>query len=93
MKNAIIRALRTFAQAALGYICVNVVYLMQNPDCSFGEASGAWVGIAVSAIAAGLAAVMNLPHGASKEKAPSGGAAGADSGARTDTNKNEGGEK
>ena len=90
MKTAIIRALKTFAQAALGYICVNLVYIVQNPDCSFGEASGAAAGIAISAIAAGLAAVMNLPIG--RKKDDTGDTTGS-SGSITDGKTDDGSEK
>ena len=85
MKTAIIRALKTFAQAALGYICVNLVYILQNPDCSFGEASGAAAGIA-----AGLAAVMNLPIG--RKKDDTGDTTGS-SGSITDGKTDDGSEK
>lgn len=47
------RALRTFGQAAVGYIAVNIAAL----DFS---ASNAVKGFIISTIAAGLSAVMNL---------------------------------
>lgn len=53
MKLWIKRALRTFAQTALGYIAVNIA----ATDISVRSAV---TGLAVSAVAAGLAAVMNL---------------------------------
>lgn len=58
MKNKkwVYRALRTFIQAAAGYIAVNVV----TADFT---AKSAVVGFAVSTLAAGLAAVMNLKEG------------------------------
>lgn len=52
-KEPIRRALRTFGQATIGYVIVNVAAL----DFS---ASNAVKGFIISAIAAGLAAVMNL---------------------------------
>ena len=57
MKNWIKRALRTFAQSAIGYIVVAL------PAIDFSETSvlkTALIGIGVSATAAGLSAVMNL---------------------------------
>lgn len=58
MKNWVKRALRTFAQTAVGYIVVAV------PAVDFGGEKAAiktaLIGIGVSAIAAGMAAVMNL---------------------------------
>lgn len=58
MKNWVRRALRTFIQTAVGYIVVAV------PSVDFsGEnnaVKAALVGIGVSAVAAGLAAAMNI---------------------------------
>ena len=59
-KETIRRALRTFMQAAVGYIVTNVAVL------TAGYQEGTLtktivVGFACSAIAAGIAAVMNLP--------------------------------
>ncbi len=53
MKIWLKRAVRTFIQTAVGYIAVNVVTV----DFSVKSAV---VGFAVSTIAAGMAAVMNL---------------------------------
>lgn len=53
MKIWIKRAVRTFIQTAVGYVAVNVVTV----DFSVKSAV---VGLAVSAAAAGMAAVMNL---------------------------------
>lgn len=56
MKNYIKRAIRTLVQTAVGYLVVAV------PTVDFSETSAlkaTLTGIAVSAIAAGLAAVMN----------------------------------
>ncbi|MBQ9228781.1 MAG: hypothetical protein IJ168_08130 [Eubacterium sp.] len=52
------KALRTFIQAALAYIAVNIAIV----DFTSGKeaARSALIGLAVSATAAGLAAVMNL---------------------------------
>lgn len=61
MKYAIVRALRTFVQAALGYICVNLAYVVSGDGHLFGDGGTVLAGVAISAVAAGLAAVMNLP--------------------------------
>lgn len=55
------RAIRTFGQAALGYVAVNVVTL----DFS---ASNAVKGFIISAIAAGISAAMNIEKNQEVEK-------------------------
>lgn len=57
-KTTIKRALRTFIQAAIAYIVANIALV----DFASGKdvAKSAIVGLAVSALAAGIAAVMNL---------------------------------
>lgn len=57
-KTTIKRALRTFIQTALGYIAVNIAVI----DFSAGKEilKTALVGVGVSAVSAGLCAVMNL---------------------------------
>lgn len=61
MKNWVKRAIRTFMQAAVGYLVVAV------PSVDFsGEKNAiktALVGIGVSAVAAGIAAAMNIREG------------------------------
>lgn len=58
MKDWIKRALRTFLQAAVGYLVVAVPAVDFSGD---GKAvKTALIGIGVSAVAAGLAAAMNL---------------------------------
>lgn len=52
-KTYVKRALRTFLQTAVGYIAVNIA----ATDLSVKSAV---VGLAVSAVSAGIAAVMNL---------------------------------
>ncbi len=52
-KTYVKRALRTFLQTAVGYIAVNIA----TTDLSVKSAV---LGLAVSAISAGVAAVMNL---------------------------------
>ena len=57
-KETLRRAARTFVQAAISYVAVNLVVV------NFGESKevikSAIVGLAVSALAAGVSAVMNL---------------------------------
>ena len=52
------RMLRTFLQAAVGYIFANIAFV----DLTSGKevAKSALIGLCVSAVAAGLSAVMNL---------------------------------
>ena len=62
MKETIRRAFRTFVQTAIGYIVTNIAILsdpetLQNTDIF----KTTIIGLIISAIAAGLAAVMNLP--------------------------------
>ena len=62
MKETIRRAFRTFWQTAIGYIVTNIAILsdtetLQNTDIL----KTTIIGLIISAISAGLAAVMNLP--------------------------------
>lgn len=57
MKTWTKRALRTFVQTAVGYIAVNIA-AVDFSDTSIAKT--AVIGICVSAVSAGLAAVMNL---------------------------------
>lgn len=60
-KNCLKRALRTFLQTAVGYIVTNLA--MYFGDLDFGNEDllkKAVSGIVISAVAAGLSAVMNL---------------------------------
>lgn len=56
MKNWVKRALRTFIQAAVGYACVALPAIDWQDK---GALRGALVGLGVSALAAGISAVMN----------------------------------
>ena len=56
-KTYVKRALRTFLQTAVGYIATNIVAINFT---DVDVAKSALLGLGVSAIAAGLAAVMNL---------------------------------
>ena len=55
MKNWIKRALRTFFQSALGYICVAI----PTVDWSSSGLKATLIGIVMSGIAAGISAAMN----------------------------------
>ena len=57
MSNWIKRAARTFVQTAMGYISVNIVAVDWSADRSVVKT--AVIGIGISAVAAGLSAVMN----------------------------------
>lgn len=57
-KNSVKRALRTFVQAAVAYFTVNIALI--NFDSEKNAIKSALIGLAVSTLAAGLAAVMNL---------------------------------
>ena len=56
-KECLRRAWRTFIQAAVAYITVNIVLI------DFSGEKSAVTGLIVAAVAAGLAAVMNLSKG------------------------------
>jgi hypothetical protein len=59
-KETLIRALRTFVQAFIGYLGANLIF---NIDfLNDADVFTRWiVGLIGSAVAAGVAAVMNLP--------------------------------
>jgi len=57
MKTWVKRALRTFIQTAVGYLAVNVATVDFS---NTSAAKTAAIGLAVSATAAGFAAVMNV---------------------------------
>lgn len=57
-KETLRRAGRTFLQAAIGYIAANIAFIDFNAT---GDVlKSALIGLAVSAISAGVAAAMNL---------------------------------
>lgn len=66
MKEMIKRALRTFVQTAGGYIAANLVCSTAGIT-DLGVLKTVLLGLAVSSVAAGLAAVMNIPPRASEE--------------------------
>ena len=57
-KNTLIRALRTFAQAAVGYIVANLALIEWTDE---GTAKKGVIALITAAVACGLAALMNLP--------------------------------
>lgn len=57
-KNFVKRALRTFFQTAIGYITVNITLVDFSNDKSILKST--LMGILISAISAGIAAIMNL---------------------------------
>lgn len=60
MKEWLYRALRTFGQAALGYLAANLVATLTDLDLSNGTVlKNALLGLFAAAVAAGLAALMN----------------------------------
>lgn len=64
-KNTLKRALRTFIQAAVAYIAVNIVAVDLNGEKE--TVRTALIGLAISAVAAGLSAAMNLEKSGSIE--------------------------
>lgn len=63
MKEALYRAARTFIQAFAGFISANAVIYFSS-DLDFDGIKTALCAIITSAVAAGLAAVMNIKKGA-----------------------------
>ena len=61
MKEVLIRAARTFLQAAVGFIAANVVVYLSGMDGSSRAVKSAVAALITAAIASGLAAVMNMP--------------------------------
>lgn len=61
MKEMIVRTARTFFEACVGYICANIALCLagDNSDVSFVKT--ALTGLLVSSVAAGVAAVLNMP--------------------------------
>ena len=57
-KNCDRRALRTFVQTAIGYLAVNVAVVDFSADKA--ALKSCLVGLGVSAVSAGVSAVMNL---------------------------------
>ena len=62
MKETLWRAGRTFLQSAFGYAVVAIPSVI-TADMEIGAMKTALFGLLISAVSAGLAAVMNLPRG------------------------------
>ena len=62
MKETLKRASRTFFQAAAGYIVANLSYVLAKGTDDYNVLANSLLCLAVSGIAAGLAALMNLPQ-------------------------------
>lgn len=60
IKNMIVRALRTFGQAAVGYLVANVALIKWDDR---GALKTTALTVITAAVACGLAALMNLPKG------------------------------
>ena len=58
MRECIVRAIRTFLQTALGYAAASLTGLVQAGD---SVTSSALAGLLAASVAAGVAAIMNLP--------------------------------
>ena len=63
-KECLIRALRTFLQTAIGYVITNVTLYFSGLNLADGEVvKTAIIRVAISAVSAGSAAVMNIEKG------------------------------
>lgn len=63
-KNCLIRALRTFLQTAIGYVLTNITLYFSGVNFADGDVvKNALIGLAISALSAGTAAVMNIGKG------------------------------
>lgn len=71
LKETIKRAVRTFVQAAVGYLAANIVMYVTGVSEGTGTLKSAVVTLAGAAVACGLAAVMNLPPKDKGSDAPS----------------------
>ena len=89
------RALRTFIEAAAAYLAAHIVLAVSTGGEDLSVMRTALMGLAVSSVAAGLAAVLNMPKKAAEaeDAAAGGGTAGvgqtagddADAGFETDS--------
>lgn len=60
MKELLLRALRTFIQAAAGYVTANCVVYLSGGEMSGGAFKNALYALVCAAVASGLCAVMNM---------------------------------
>ncbi len=61
MKEMLKRALRTFVQAALGYLCANLAVSVSGVSSGNESLRSVIITLFTAAVACGLSAVMNLP--------------------------------
>lgn len=64
VKEMIVRAVRTFGQAAVGYLAANLVLIKWDDP---GVAKTTALTVITAAVACGLAALMNMPIGKDKD--------------------------
>lgn len=77
MKEMLKRALRTFVQAALGYLCANLAVSVSGV-CSGNESlRSVLITLFTAAVACGLSAVMNIPKKAECDSACGDGTVGS----------------
>jgi hypothetical protein len=63
-KRCLKKALRTFLQTTIGYVITNITFSLSGVNFADGDVlKNALIGLAIAAIAAGAAAVMNLEKG------------------------------
>ena len=68
-KDCLIKALRTFLQTAIGYIITNITLYLGGIDFADGDVlRNALIGLAIAALSAGSAAVMNVEKAESQDK-------------------------
>ena len=61
MREVLYRAWRTFIQAAFGYVSANMLYIVSTSGNDYNLLKAGFECLLISAIAAGLEALMNLP--------------------------------
>ena len=66
MKETVRRAVRTFFQAAAGYIAANLAVAASGIASGSETVKSAVITFAAASVACGIAAVMNLPRGRGK---------------------------
>lgn len=60
-KGCMKKTLRTFLQTAIGYVLTNITFSLSGINFADGDlVKNALIGLAISAVSAGAAAVMNL---------------------------------
>ena len=74
------RALRTFIEAAAAYLAAHIVLAVSTGGEDLSVMRTALMGLAVSSVAAGLAAVLNMPKKAAETENTAAGGSAADAG-------------